>query len=210
MRMKLSMLVGVILVTAASVFQSTNALAATELPVSSDIAAFVPKGYVLIQDVQGDLNRDGIADRVIVIQNQGQDVESTQQRELLVLLGQAKGGFQLAKRAVGAVLCEQCGGAFEPLQDISIDHNALTIDHFGGSRDRWNYSARFAYSRIDRTWQLVHFEMGSYDDFDPDNTAESHVYRPPRDYGKIAIDEFQLEHFVQQMAAKKLKKTKKR
>ena len=54
---------------------------------------------------------------------------------------------------------------------------------------------RFAYSRRDRTWQLVRVESRSFRTSYPDDVQVT-VEEPPRDFGKIDIGDFDPEDYL--------------
>lgn len=198
--MRVHMMVGLL-----AAMLSSAALASETIPVPKELKAFIPKGYGLILDQTGDINRDGLTDHILVIQNQDENVDEDRQRELLILVGQADGSLKLAKRAVGGLLCSYCGGMFgDPLSEIKIDKSGFTISHYGGARGRWGYASSFGWSRIDQTWQLIKFTISSHDTL-RENSYREKNYVPPKDYGKIAIDEFNLHQFAQEMEEKKKK-----
>jgi len=62
--------------------------------VPSEVRAFVPKGHEAISVEQGDLNRDGMQDYVVVLERTGSEDEP---RAVLVLTRQANGSLTLAR-----------------------------------------------------------------------------------------------------------------
>jgi len=84
----------------------------------------------------------------------------------------------------------------DPLQEIVVRNKGFTVSNAGGSTDRWANSFTFAYSRRDKTWQLVRAQVDTYDAPDPDATWKTQVQRPPRDYGKIDIADFDPDDYL--------------
>ncbi len=78
----------------------------------------------------------------------------------------------------------------DPFQELTVEGRGFTVANAGGSRERWANSFTFAYSRRDKTWQLVRAQVDTYDATDPDTSWETQVHVPPRDYGKIDIADF--------------------
>lgn len=175
------------------------------LPVPAEIQPFVPKGYGLIFLKSADLNKDGRPDRLLVVQKNAtqDDEDADDHRELKILVQGADGKLALAKRGPHAILCQKCGGVMgDPFQEIEVKGSTFSIMHYGGSRYRWSYDTTFGYSRIDNTWQLIAATVAS-DDIHQPKAHKSKTYKPPKDFGKIAIDEFKLEEFISKPDAKK-------
>jgi hypothetical protein len=161
-------------------------MAASLDEVPRDVAPFVEKNTTVLAVERGDLNRDGREDAVLVLDPEPAD----QLRPLLLLVRDAKGALQLAKRSDKAVLCRDCGGIMgDPFQSVAVEKGRFTIEHYGGSSRRWSSSTTFAWSRRDQSWQLVKVESSSFHASDPE-TAETTVHTPPKDFGLIDVEEF--------------------
>lgn len=111
---------------------------------------FVPGGFTILDTLEGDLNRDGRKDRVMIVEI---DVEKFSEieadsfgidnRQLLILFNEGA-GYRLAARSSEAVLCLGCGGIFgDPYAGMSIAKNVLTVSHYGGSAWRWGYEHKY-------------------------------------------------------------------
>lgn len=175
------------------------------LPVPADIKPFIPKRQGLIFLKSADLNKDGRLDRLLVLQKNAsqEDEEADDHRELQILIQGADGKLTLAKRGPHVILCQKCGGVMgDPFQDIEVKGATFKIMHYGGSRYRWSYETTFGYSRIDNTWQLTTVKMES-DDIHQPKAHKEKTYKPPRDFGKIAIGELNLEDFLNKLGSKK-------
>lgn len=133
---------------------------ATDTPVfpvlgqtNQTLAAFVPKGHFILNQAAGDLNKDGLADAVLVLANEKEkDPALTEElaRSLLIFFGKADAGYELKAVSSQALLCRLCGGMMgDPLQPIAIERGAVVISHYGGSRDRWGNTHRFRYQDYD-------------------------------------------------------------
>ena len=117
-------------------------------------------------------------------------------RTLFIALRQTDGSLKIVKRNDKVVYCRQCGGVFgDPYAGLSTAPNRFSVDHYGGSNWRWSNSYSFAYSRRDDTWQLVRVEQSSFHTANPDK-VKSRIYKPPRDFGKIDIADFDPENFM--------------
>jgi hypothetical protein len=170
-----------------------------ELRVPAEVLPFVEAGTKAIAVEAADLNGDGRGDFVLVLERENpakdKDDFPVNQRPLLVLVRGVDGKLNASKRNERVVMCSQCGGVFgDPFESVEVGRNTFTVHHYGGSNWRWKNSYKFNYSRIDRTWQLVRTEEISYHTSDPDK-METHVFTPPKDYGKIDLADFDPENY---------------
>lgn len=167
-------------------------LAALVLAAAVDVQPFVESRTTILAVERGDLNRDGREDAVLVLDPADPD----QPRPLLILVRDAAGKLQLAKRNDKAVGCRECGGIMgDPFQSIAVKPGRFTIEHYGGSSWRWTANYTFAWSRRDKSWQLVRVEKASFHASDPDS-EETTVHTPPKDYGLIDVTEFDPEDYL--------------
>ncbi len=166
--------------------------------IPAEVRPFVQAGTSAIALESADLNGDGRADYVLVLERplKGDEVDPIRHRPLLLLIRQSDGRLALAKRNDKAVMCASCGGLFgDPFMGITVKPQSFIIDHFGGSGWRWERRAQFNYSRRDNTWQLVRAEQASFHVGDPD-ARKLEVFVPPKDYGKIDIADFDPDDFL--------------
>lgn len=156
---------------------------------------FVPGGQIVIAQARADLNADGREDVLLVLEADREETKGDEPdempRRLLILRRDTSGALQLAKQSEQAVLCRQCGGVMgDPFESVEAKKGSFTITHYGGSAWRWASRYQFNYSRRDQTWQLVYAEETSFQAADPEKTQKKSVARPPKQFGKIAIEEF--------------------
>ena len=164
-----------------------------EAKIPAEVRPFILRGMKLLAMERADLNGDGLNDYLLVLEKPGQ-VE--RQRPLLIVLRTPDGKLTLAKRNDRAVFCSTCGGMMgDPFQGIKAGKKTFTISHYGGSAWRWSTETTFAYSRKDRTWQLVLVRDDSFHASDPEKVT-SKEYKPPRDYGKIDFADFDPEKYL--------------
>lgn len=162
------------------------------------VQPFVERGSCAIALERGDLDRDGRSDYLLVVERPAPDPENGRHRSLLVITA-GSGGLRLAAKADGVVLCSRCGGVWgDPLEGIQLGTGEFTVQHFAGSAWRWRLDFTFAYSRRDRAWQLVRINDVSFHTSDPEKTMKIRVSRPPRDFGKIDLREFDAETWMRQ------------
>lgn len=177
-----------------------------ELRVPAEVRPFVEAGTKAIAVEAADLNGDGRGDYVLVLERESTAKDEhdfpVNQRPLLILVRGADGRLAAAGRNERVVMCSQCGGVFgDPFEGVEVGRNTFTVHHYGGSNWRWKYSYKFNYSRIDRTWQLVRVDEINYHTSDP-GRMKTRAYTPPRDYGKIALADFDPEGYKRRPAAR--------
>lgn len=161
-------------------------------PASSQPAnwqAFVPVGFLLLDSVSGDLNKDGKKDMLIVLQSQHEPDSMELARPLLILFGKTGGGYELAVRNDSTVMCRGCGGVFgDPYAGLVVKNNFFSIEHYGGSSWRWTRIITFRYDAGTRRF-LLHRDAGeSFHTSDPEK-RELHVYNKEL-YGKLLFADY--------------------
>lgn len=122
------------------------------------VESFVPKGWTLLDQTSGDLNKDGLADIVGVIEPEAerQPGEEAPARILFVAFRGKEPGYRLAIQTSKAIMRADEGGMLgDPYDDgsISVDRGSLVLSFYGGSSWRWRCVYRFRYQ--DRGWYLI-------------------------------------------------------
>jgi hypothetical protein len=133
---------------------------------------FVPQGWRAETETlkEVDLNGDGKPDAVLVISNGGSGSagpsEPTIVKHVLILaLRGDDGRLHRSMVSDAAVLDGDESGAFgDPFDSILVERGAVVIMHYGGSRDRWNYTHRYRYQ--DGQWMLIGLTFGNTDSLD--------------------------------------------
>ncbi|MBD2843607.1 hypothetical protein IDH44_00260 [Paenibacillus sp. IB182496] len=141
---------------------------AAKAPQQSDdeIAALLPDGWERLHNfeasrvqAEGDLNRDGRSDVVIVIERKGG--EGVPLRALLIALRHEDGSLERSIVAEQVMLKEDEGGVWgDPFESVAIDRGSVVVSHYGGSNWRWYSAYRFRYQQAD--WYLIGATTGSY------------------------------------------------
>lgn len=112
----------------------------------------LPKGYTILADTTGDLNKDGLAERVVVYDTPRQ-TDFGHEREIAIYQ-QKNGNWLLWHTSVGAVLPSQHGGTMgDPFESINIENGAIVVYQSGGARYRWMYIHRYRFQQGD--WYLI-------------------------------------------------------
>lgn len=129
----------------------------------ADWKKFIPVGFDTLATCNGDLNKDGQKDKVLVLYNKTENREDNFDeidRKLIILFKEGNSWKKMADTD-DAILCKRCGGVYgDPFDSISISNNILVIHHYGGSAWRWEYINRFRYQ--DNDFYLIGKTSRSY------------------------------------------------
>src|SRR5688500_16038747 len=104
----------------------------------------IPKGYLLLEEKTGDLDKDGISEKVMVY-NTTDSTEDGIGREIFIL---KKAGEQwnVWKRSTNAILRSSEGGMMgDPFQGIEIKNGLLIISLAGGSSWKWSHEDKYRF-----------------------------------------------------------------
>lgn len=169
---------------------------------AAELKQFVAKGESLLDFAFADLNGDGRKDAVFIVEPKNGDENARLNgddegiRTLKIALRSTNGSLKIVKANGKVAFCRSCGGVFgDPFDGLAASNKGFSVSHYGGSSWRWTFTSSFAYSRRDATWQLISVEQSSFHASDPDN-IESKTFRPPRDFGKIDIADFDPGQFM--------------
>lgn len=119
-----------------------------ELP--PEAKKFIPSDYEIFVGATGDLNKDTMNDIAVVLSFKDEeenidDIESIPSRKLMILF-KTDDGYTLGILKDSVILCKFCGGAFgDPLWDIKINGEVLTISHYSGSAWRWGFDHKYKF-----------------------------------------------------------------
>lgn len=125
-------------------------------------ADFVPKGWHLLAQAEGDLNKDTLPDWAAVIEAD-QVVKSLKEydndqkpRILMVAFKQPDGSYKRSIQSNEYILLSNEGGIFgDPWDDLRIERGSLVVRFYGGSASRWGYTYRWRFQQND--WYLIGF-----------------------------------------------------
>jgi hypothetical protein len=156
----------------------------------SDLAQFVPEGYVILDTISGDLNLDQYADMLMILKKNEEETDEDR-RPLLILLGQEDNTCKLAVRNDNVVLGANDGGVMgDPYVKMVINKGYFSVEFNGGSSSRWIRIITFKYSPDDNYWFLHKDSEEGYSTFDPDNRTSN--IKTAKDFGKVRFDEFDI------------------
>ena len=103
-----------------------------------------PKSFKIIEEIEGDLDKDGISEKVIVYDTK-KEIDLGTERQIYIYK-RKNNNWKFWKKSIGAILPSEHGGLMgDPFEGISIERNCIVINHFGGSRQKWNYTHRFRF-----------------------------------------------------------------
>ncbi len=130
-------------------------------------ADFVPEGYVIFKEINGDLNKDNIKDRVLIIKatdtsnivNDEYRGRLDRNRRGIIVLFNKNSHYTLAAKNYDCFSSENEDGGvyFPPELSIEIKKETLSIKYYHGRYGYWGYTFRF---------QNADFELIGYDESD--------------------------------------------
>jgi hypothetical protein len=126
----------------------------------ADLTAFIPHGYVWFDTVFGDLNKDGVADCVLIIkgtdtnmvvedERNGKEVDRNR-RGLVVLLNK-NGSYEQVVKNYNCFSSENEDGGIYYFPELSIEINdgKLFVQYSHGRYGYWKYTFRFQNSDME-------------------------------------------------------------
>ena len=103
----------------------------------------------IITEKQGDLDKDGIPEKVVVY-NTDTLTELGLIRLLCIYKKDANNNWKVWKKSNTAILKSKEGGTMgDPFQEIEIKNGILAIKHYGGSSWHWSYTHKYRYQNND-------------------------------------------------------------
>ncbi len=155
--------------------------------------AFILDNHKILGQGKGDLNKDGIEDIIIVLARMDEvsedyEVLHSDPRPLLILLGTDKDNYTLAVRNDKAVYKVDEGGVMgDPFSAIALKDGVFTIEHFGGSAERWSRYSTFRYSDKQKTWLWAKDGTVHSSAHDPDFHKEDYMKVDNRPFSEFDI-----------------------
>lgn len=138
----------------------------------SSLQDWVPAGWSILAQAEGDLTKDGVADIAAVIEraepadhvpgcDRWRNQSGAAPRMLIVLTANGSGGFQLSAENRTIVLRADEGGIMgDPFASLEILRGTVVLQHYGGSAWRWGHTYRFR--QQDRGWFLIGYTEDSH------------------------------------------------
>ena len=119
---------------------------------SADIKNFTPKYWELKKIAYGNLDENENDEAAAVYEMPNIDHGDAQQ--VLAIYKKENGKWKILHQTSAPLLSSQSGGMMgNPFNGISISKKSIVIKHFGGSRDKWEYTHRYRFQNGD--WYLI-------------------------------------------------------
>jgi hypothetical protein len=167
---------------------------APKLPAA--IRRALPAGYAVLAAKLGDLNRDAVPDWLVVLHKPNEQktsdvVNHPTKRPLLLFVGGAGGTYTLAARTDNAVYCVDCGGMMgDPFMGLTIKKGYFTVEHYGGSAQRWTRYVTFKYDPAARTWLLHRDGSEHFHALDPEHGTTTAT--TAKNFGRVPLTKFDI------------------
>ena len=133
---------------------------------------FLPAGWQIEQQFEGDLNKDTVNDVVLIlVETPPAEADKEKRvegfRAMLALLKTADGQWQRAGLATKLLLCLRCGGAFfggadTPVQ-AEISKGVIVVHQEYGSRNLTNQTWRLRYDAVTKQFGLIGLDITDFD-----------------------------------------------
>lgn len=176
----------ILLLSSPTLAQGGAAFDKSKLPEAGQSAAdFVPAGWVLEEQVSGDLNGDALPDLALKLVQEKpagakEDEIVERQRALVVLFKGRDGSLRRAAVADKVLQCTSCGGAFygvvEAPAEVKIERGVIVVNQDFGSREVTEHTYRFRYEPAAARFVLIGFDSTSRDRLTAAVTQESTNY----------------------------------
>ena len=156
------------LAAASSAQDDMNVINRSQVPATAKtLGAFVPKGWIIEQQIIGNVGGDGdtfIALKLI----EDKPLTETRNRAMVIALKDDKGDLKNAGVAGKLLQCPGCGGAFYGIMDAPADvkvgdKGVITITQDGGSRWVWTETYKFRFDTASGKFQLIGFDYAVRD-----------------------------------------------
>jgi hypothetical protein len=174
-------------------------------PIPQNLQTFVPQNYSVINISTGDINSDGLPDKILVLRTKTEELTSNygedkpDKRPMLLLLGQNNNSFKLEYENDNAVYCIDCAGVFgDPFIQTTIKDGSFSINHGIAGGHHWDQVITFKYNKTKKNWFLFEDHYVSYKlNKSNDPNAEALIIdvdnlKNSNDFGTIAFDEFNI------------------
>lgn len=165
--------------------QEAKPLSVSLVPLRADAPQlFAPRGWMIEKRVNGNLNRDKLADAALVLvenktADDDEDGAPTRLRALVVLLREGK-GWRRAGFNNSILLGTHDGGAFygalETPVDVQIKRGVLLINLESGSRDILDTTHKFRFDAKRKVFLFIGFDSIDHDRLSSDVTTISVNY----------------------------------
>ncbi|WP_310555767.1 SH3 domain-containing protein [Flavobacterium sp.] len=93
------------------------------------IEDFIPKGFIILDSLSGDLNNDKLVDKIIILANE-QEFKNNESRIFLILINDNNSGFILKTKNKNVIPCLKCAGGSggeDSYSDLSLKKNLFSF-----------------------------------------------------------------------------------
>ena len=119
---------------------------------ANSIENFTPKFWKLIEVAYGNLDVD-LQDEAVVVYETPIAVDPGYQQSLAIYK-KISNGWKLWHQSTSPILSTQAGGMMgNPFEGIAIDRKCIVVNHFGGSRQKWNLTHRYRFQN--NNWYVI-------------------------------------------------------
>ena len=142
----------------------TNAFGQEAPRTAKSTAEFVPRGYVIVQKIQGDLNKDNQADSVLIIKGTDKanfvkdesrgELDRNRRGIIIALKNNDHYELVLENRDCFSSEHEDGGVYFSPELGVFVEKGILRVHYFHGRYGFWSY--KFRYQNSD--FELIGYE----------------------------------------------------
>lgn len=120
--------------------------------ISNSIFLPAPAGFTKLKEADGDLDKDGIPEHIVVFDTK-KETDFGTERQLYIYKKQGQ-RWKLWHKSTGVVLPSEHGGSIgDPFEGIEVQRGCLVIYHFGGTTSRWTYTHRYRFQH--NNWYLI-------------------------------------------------------
>lgn len=113
---------------------------------------FHPAGLIVLGEASGDLDKDSIAEKVIIYDTH--DTTDTGTVRELWIFKRTQDKWQVWMKSKNAVLKSHEGGVMgDPFSEVTIKNGILNISFEGGSSWKWNYTDKYRFQN--NNFQLI-------------------------------------------------------
>jgi hypothetical protein len=153
---------------------------------------YIPSNFAILDSASGDIDRDGIADLIVILKDTAENRDTATNRPLLLLQGNGRGLYKLIGRNDSVVLCFNCGGMWgDPYESMTVKEGYFSIEHMGGSNWRWTRIITFKYD-VTRKIFVLHRDAG-YSWWTLEKGHEKDYVTTPKDFDKLPFDRYRYE-----------------
>lgn len=167
-------------------------------------ARMISQADMILGQADGDLDKDGIAEKVVVFESlEGED--ETEMARILIIYKQEKGEWTEWVYTDQAILHSDEGGMMgDPFDGIAITNGILIVNHWGGSSWKWSHTDKYRFQDDDfyligyssnygkpcEYWEDYDYNLSTGDcvfNYEPDVCED---YAPDGDYGPKREEKF--------------------